>query len=96
MLGISILLQLLVKINSAYLKKKVDKLKDFGVSFCMTILGSLSFIIIKWLPFLTETLGFGGTYYFFSGVCVLSVIFNIFCMPETKEKSYDEIMKSLQ
>lgn len=71
-------------------------LKEFGVSFCMTILWTCSFLIIKYLPFLTSTFGFHGIYFIFATVCILSAIFIITSMPETEGKSYEEIMNLLQ
>lgn len=73
-----------------------EKLKEFGVSFCMELLWIFAFIMLKYLPFLTGTLGMHGTMYLFAGVCLSSAVFIAFVMPETKGKSYDEIMESLR
>ncbi|XP_055308413.1 facilitated trehalose transporter Tret1-like [Sitodiplosis mosellana] len=73
-----------------------EKLKNFGTSFCMAILWSSSYAMIKYLPLLTDTFGFHGTLFIFSAVCLASAIFIIFYMPETKGKSYEEIMNLLQ
>lgn len=72
-----------------------EKLKEFGISFCMTLLWLFAFIIIKFLPLLTESLTFHGSMFLFAGVCITSTIFIVLRMPETKGKSYDEIMNSL-
>lgn len=72
-----------------------EKLKEFGVSFCMTLLWSFAFIALKYLPLLADTLGFHGSMFLFAGVCVFGAIFVAFYMPETKGKSYEEIMNSL-
>lgn len=72
------------------------RLREFGVSFCMELLWIFAFIMLKYLPFLTETLGMHGSMYLFSGVCLSSAVFIAFVMPETKGKSYDEIMQSLR
>lgn len=63
-----------------------EHLKDFGVSFCMTLLWSFAFITIKYLPFLTGTLGFHGSMFLFASVCLSSAVFIILFMPETKGK----------
>ncbi|XP_031622894.1 facilitated trehalose transporter Tret1-like isoform X2 [Contarinia nasturtii] len=73
-----------------------EKLKDFGMSFCMAILWSTSFAIIKYLPFLNNALGFHGTLFVFASVCLSCAIFIILYMPETKGKSYEEIQKTLR
>lgn len=71
------------------------QLKEFGISFCMTLLWSFAFIMIKCLPILNESLGFHGSMFAFAGVCVASALFIMLRMPETKGKSHDEIMNSL-
>lgn len=73
-----------------------EKIKDFGVSFCMTILWALTFIMVKYLPFLSDSLGFSGTMYIFAVVCLLGEVFIILFVPETKGKSYEQIMDSLR
>ncbi|XP_031619245.1 facilitated trehalose transporter Tret1-like [Contarinia nasturtii] len=64
-----------------------ENLKEFGVSFCMTLLWSFAFIILKYLPLLTGTLGFHGSMFLFAGACLSGAIFIMFYMPETKGKS---------
>lgn len=72
------------------------KLKEFGASFCMTLLWSFSFIIVKFLPLLTDLLEIHGTMFLFAGFCLLGALFILCFMPETKGKNYDQIMNSLQ
>lgn len=73
-----------------------EKTKDFSVSMCMTLLWILSFITTKYLPLLTDVIGFGGSMFLFAGVCVACEIFIIFFCPETKGKSHEEIMEALR
>lgn len=73
-----------------------ERLKDFGASFCMTLIWSFAFIAVKYLPILTETVGFAGTMYLFAGVCLSSSVLIILFLPETKGKSYEQIMHILQ
>lgn len=73
-----------------------EKIKDGCVSFCMSLLWAFSFIIIKYLPLLTEWLTFHGSMYLFAGVCICGAAFILAVMPETKCKSHEEIMKSLE
>lgn len=73
-----------------------EKLKDFGSSFCNGLLWVCAFLVIKYLPLLTDLLGFHGTMFSFAGVCLASAAFIVLYMPETKGKSYDEIMRALQ
>lgn len=73
-----------------------ENIKDFAVSFCMTILWCSIFIVVKYYPHLTESIGFATTMFIFAGMCALSEVFVIFFLPETKGKSHSEIMDSLR
>lgn len=72
-----------------------ENLREFGVSVCNTISGMNAFIVLKFMPTLCHTLGFHGTMFLFGGVCIPTLLFVIFYMPETKGKSYEEIMNLL-
>lgn len=73
-----------------------EKWKNFGVSFCVALVWFIAFVTTKFLPLLIATLGFHGTMFVFAGICLSSAIFIISYMPETKGKSHEQIMKSLQ
>lgn len=73
-----------------------DNLKDFGVSFCMTILWSCQFLMLKFLPLLIKTITFHGSMFLFAGFCLLCALFIILRMPETAGKSREEIMDALR
>lgn len=73
-----------------------EKLKTFGMTLLMTVLWIFCLIILKYLPFMMEAIGIHGTTFTFAGVCIASSIFMIFYLPETKGKSYEEIMASLR
>lgn len=70
--------------------------KAFGISFSICFLWAAAFFTVKILPFLNENLGMDGSSFLFAGVCVFGALFFIFYVPETKDKSYEEIMISLQ
>lgn len=72
------------------------KLKDFGVSFSMSLLWLLAFIMLKYLPFIIELLSFHGSMFLFASVCLIGALFIGQFVPETGNgKSHAEIMKSL-
>lgn len=73
-----------------------EHLREFGVSFCNAILGTSSFIVLKSFLFLLETLGLHGTLFMFAGILIPCTIYIIFAMPETRGKSYHEIMALLK
>lgn len=72
------------------------QVKDFGIAFCMVLLGAFSFVILKYLPLLMITFGMHGSMFLFSGFCAVSVVFIMIVMPETKGKDYEQIMASLR
>lgn len=72
-----------------------EKIKEIHTSFCLSLSWLLSFTSTKYLPMFLDVLGFHSSMYLFAGVCILSAIYIILYMPETKGKSYEEIMESL-
>lgn len=72
------------------------KIKDTSVTCCMSLLWILSFITRKYLPLLIQLIGFHGSMFLFAGICLCGAAFVILFMPETKMKSHEEIMKSLE
>lgn len=72
-----------------------EKLKEFGISFCMMLDWPFACIMLKFLPLLTETLEMHGAMYLFAGVCLSSAAFIGLVTPETKGRTYDEIMQLL-
>lgn len=73
-----------------------ERIKDFGLTLCMSLLWIFSFITIKYLPFLTDVLDIHGTVFLFAAVCVAGAVFMFQFVPETKGRSYEEIMALLQ
>lgn len=73
-----------------------DNLREFGTSFCNVVLSMSAFIVLKFMPLLTETIGLHGAMFLFAGFSIAGTLFVVLYMPETKGKSYKEIMKSLQ
>lgn len=73
-----------------------ENIRECGVSFATATLGASAFIALKFSPFLGQFIGLYGLVFLFGGFCILGTLFVIFCVPETKGKNYDEIMKSIQ
>lgn len=69
-----------------------EKMKNFGVTTYLTLAWLFSFALIKYLPLLTDSLGFDMSMYLFAGVCLLSEVYIILYVPETKGKSHHEII----
>jgi hypothetical protein len=49
------------------------------------------FIVVKTFPMLSTKYGDGATFWFYSGFCLMAVIFTLIMIPETKGKSLEEI-----
>lgn len=73
-----------------------EHIKEFGISFCTSIVSLSAFICLKFLPSMIELIGLHGCMFWFATVCFSCGLFIILYMPETKNKSYCEIMKLLQ
>ncbi|KAL2738759.1 facilitated trehalose transporter Tret1-2 [Vespula squamosa] len=69
------------------------KSKASGITVCMCWF--LAFFITKFSSNITETFGNHTTYWMFAVFCVLSVLFTIFVLPETKGKSLEQIQNEL-
>lgn len=66
---------------------------------CMSVLmfwnNMLGFAIVKAYPQISETLHISGCFWMFAVVCLLIIPFTYFCVPETKDKTCEEIHDSL-
>lgn len=69
---------------------------DLSFAFCSALMCTFTFIVIKFLPLSTEIIGFHGTMFLFAAVCLGSELYLHLNMPETKGKSYEQIMALLR
>lgn len=72
------------------------KIRAVGCNICMTLLWIFCFIIIKFLPMLTDLLGLHGLMLMFASVCFLGAAFVVVYLPETKGRSIQEILALLE
>lgn len=73
-----------------------NNIKEFGIAVFITISYLLTFAMAKILPFLMSQLQFYGCMFLFTVCCLFGAWFIILYMPETKGKSYEQIMESLK
>lgn len=73
-----------------------EKLKEFGFTYCNLLMSICAFIAIKFFPLLIQSLGLHGCMFLFAGITLSSAVYIFLCMPETRGKSYEQIMLSLQ
>lgn len=71
------------------------RFRAFGVSTGMFFTSFFVFLILRFFPAVTNTLGPSFTYWMFAAFCVLLCLFILFCIPETNGKSFAEIQKAM-
>ncbi|XP_055858505.1 facilitated trehalose transporter Tret1 isoform X2 [Episyrphus balteatus] len=72
------------------------KIRNIGCMICMEVLWVFAFLVLKYLPLMTLSLGMHGTMFVFACCCLAGAIFVIAFVPETKGKSIEAIMKMLE
>ncbi|XP_048834954.1 solute carrier family 2, facilitated glucose transporter member 8 [Brienomyrus brachyistius] len=65
--------------------------RGLASSVCVLTNWSAAFVVTKTFQDLTNLLSNAGTFWLFSAFCALNVVFTIFCVPETKGKTLEEI-----
>lgn len=73
-----------------------EQLKNFGASLSLTLKWVLGFFIAKYFPLFVELLDLYGTMFIFASFCLSGAIFVIWFLPETKGKSYEQIMNMIR
>lgn len=73
-----------------------ERIKNAGVTFCIMLMWIFAFVNIKFLPLLTGAITFHGAMFFYTAICSIGAVIIWILLPETKAKSHEEIMKSLQ
>ena len=65
-------------------------------TFCLMLSWVFAFIISKYLDSTIELLGISGVMFIFSINSFCGAVFVMFCVPETKGKSFADIMQMLE
>ncbi|KAG4077387.1 hypothetical protein HA402_009788 [Bradysia odoriphaga] len=73
-----------------------EKLKEFGATATVTLITSSSFVVLKIFPILGNVIGYHGVMYMFAAFGLFGAAFLIKFLPETKGRSYEEIMNKLR
>lgn len=69
--------------------------KGLAGSLSATSNWTLAFIVTKTFNNLRDALGVGGTFWLFTGISLLGIVFIFFAVPETKGRSLSSIQKML-
>lgn len=72
------------------------QIRSFATTSCMSLMFILGIFLIKTFPLMTVIFGLHGCLYIFAGFSFAGGIFIIFFLPETKGKSFEEIMRILE
>lgn len=73
-----------------------EQLKNFGASLSLTLKWIFGFFIAKYFPFFMALLELYGTMFVFASFCLSGAVFVIWFLPETKGKSYEQIMNLIR
>lgn len=71
-------------------------IKGIAVSVFTLYGGVLAFLVSKFFTPLSNASGRHTPFWIFAGICVVGAIFVLFCLPETKGKTFAEIQESLK
>jgi MFS family permease len=68
-----------------------NRLRSLGVAASVSTLWAASFILTYTFPIMNRTMGISGTFFSYSGVCLVGALLVFSFVPETKGRSLEEI-----
>nr|CAD7453120.1 unnamed protein product [Timema tahoe] len=71
------------------------RVKPTAVTLCCSFVWAINFLMSKFFLPVASHVGLAGCYWFFGGVCLLGAVFCHLVMPETKNRSLEDILKEL-
>lgn len=72
-----------------------NKVRGVAVATGTFALWVASFILTYTFPFLNKALGTAGTFWIYTAICAVGLVFFLFRMPETKGKSLEQLEKEM-
>lgn len=72
------------------------KIKNTVTLLSLEIIWILAFVLLSFYPTLTVVIGMYNCMFMFATCCIIGTVFYITVLPETKGKSYDEIIRILE
>lgn len=72
------------------------KIKSVVTLMAFEVMWILAFILISIFPMLTDAFGAHSVYFMFAVSCIIGTLFCSRVLPETKGKTYDQIIKELE
>lgn len=73
-----------------------ENIKEIGITISNLVIGVTGTLVLQFMNNLDDAIGQFGTMYLFGGFSIPAALFVIFYVPETKNKSYQEIMEALK
>ncbi|XP_015117611.1 facilitated trehalose transporter Tret1 [Diachasma alloeum] len=70
-------------------------ISGFANSISMVFMWIVSFIMMKFFPFIMDTLSIGGSFFLLAAFCICSLVFTFFVVPETKGRNIESILDEL-
>jgi SP family xylose:H+ symportor-like MFS transporter len=68
-----------------------NRLRSLGVAASVSTLWAASFVLTYTFPIMNRTMGISGTFFSYSGVCLVGALLVFSVVPETKGRSLEEI-----
>jgi MFS family permease len=72
-----------------------NRIRGAAMAVAVAALWLACFLLTYTFPLLNEKLGAAGTFWLYAVICVLGFVFIFFKLPETKNKSLEEIEREL-
>lgn len=72
------------------------RLKALGTAVATFINWTLAFLLTKYFEALTDAIGLGASFFMYAGCSALSIVFVVFVLVETKDKTLEEIQDKLR
>lgn len=72
------------------------KIKNIVILCALEVMWTLAFILLSFYPTMTAQFGTYNCMFMFASCCTVGTIFYLTVLPETKGKSYDEIIRALE
>lgn len=71
------------------------KIRGTAASLATAFNWACTFLVTKTFADLLRVFGTDGTFWMFGGICLMGLVFIIFCVPETQGKSLEDIERNL-
>lgn len=72
------------------------KYRGAGMGTCVFVLWTANFMVGLYFPMLRDAIGISATFFIFVGLGIASLLFVIFMMPETKDKSLEQLEREFK